>query len=216
MATILARPKKCHHHNLTTAPQNGHVIKSQKFFTFAFRPEMLAFFLLAYLSIPACHHQQQCSLTFLVPNQKDSLVCSCRPPPTAEVPFAVQDSWWVASRHLAGTGRSCREAQLQCTVVALTPTHCFSEEDGDTGELATGQRLYTHVCNWGGPRGICQGHNGRKKNRCAEVWTNMTGKTCSCDTSRLPCYVFCTCMLTYTNRNPNINKLSWAINYCDT
>ena len=31
--------------------------------------------------------------------------------------------------------------------------------------------------------------------------------------SRLPCYVFCTCMLTYTNRNPNIDKLSWAINY---
>ena len=29
--------------------------------------------------------------------------------------------------------------------------------------------------------------------------------------SRLPCYVFCTCML--TNKNPNANKLSWVINW---
>ena len=29
--------------------------------------------------------------------------------------------------------------------------------------------------------------------------------------SRLPCYVFCTCLL--TNKNTNANKLSWAINY---
>ena len=29
--------------------------------------------------------------------------------------------------------------------------------------------------------------------------------------SRLHCYVFGTYML--TNRNPNVNKLSWAINY---
>ena len=33
--------------------------------------------------------------------------------------------------------------------------------------------------------------------------------------SRLPCYVFCICLLTYTNENPNTNKLSWAINYSD-
>ena len=33
--------------------------------------------------------------------------------------------------------------------------------------------------------------------------------------SRLPCYVFSNCMLTYTNtnKNPNVNKLSWAIYY---
>ena len=29
--------------------------------------------------------------------------------------------------------------------------------------------------------------------------------------SRLPCYVFCICLLT-TNKNPNANKLSWVIN----
>ena len=28
-------------------------------------------------------------------------------------------------------------------------------------------------------------------------------------------YVFCICLLTYTNENPNTNKLSWAINYSD-
>ena len=33
---------------------------------------------------------------------------------------------------------------------------------------------------------------------------------CIYEISKLPCYVFCPCML--TNRNPNINELSWAIN----
>ena len=29
--------------------------------------------------------------------------------------------------------------------------------------------------------------------------------------SRLPCFVFCICVLTYRNRNLNANKLSWGL-----
>ena len=132
-----------------TAPQNGLVTRSQKVFTFVSSK---------YLSISACHHQQQCSFTFSVPKQKafsgpvPKFSCARHLQRKSLMQFRT---WWLAGCHLAGTGRSCCEAQLQCTVVAVTPTtHCFSEEDGDTGEPANGQRLYSvHTCR--GPRAVC-------------------------------------------------------------